>query len=153
MRKTVFGAIVLLFLASALQAQDATQRFEKVVNRMVEVINDANWPGVQTDFGQVMLDFFPLEKSKLFFEGLVAQYGKIEKLDAVRYTPPNKAVFPAHFERGFLDITIVLDEQDKIIGLWFLPHLPDIPTVEKHQTEVSLPIKGKWLVVWCGDSK
>jgi len=84
---------------------------------------------------------------------MVAQYGKIEKLDAARYTPPNKAVFPAHFERGFLDITVVLDEQDKIIGLLFLPHLPDIPTVEKHQTELSLPFKGKWLVVWGGDTK
>ncbi|MFH1370244.1 MAG: peptidoglycan DD-metalloendopeptidase family protein [Planctomycetota bacterium] len=153
MRKTVFGAIVLLFLASTLQAQEATQRFEKVVNRMVKAINDANWPGVQADFGQVMLDAFPLEKLTPFFQGLAAQYGKIEKLDAVRYTPPNKAVFPAHFERGFLDITVVLDERDKIIGLLFLPHLPDIPTVEKHQTQLSLPFKGKWLVVWGGDTK
>jgi murein DD-endopeptidase MepM/ murein hydrolase activator NlpD len=48
---------------------------------------------------------------------------------------------------------VVLDERDKIIGLLFLPHLPDIPTVEKHQTELSLPFKGKWLVVWGGDTR
>ena len=153
MRKMALVSLSLLFLASGLSAKEATDRFEKVVNRMVKAINDANWPGVQADFGKVMLDFLPLEKSTPFFQGMVAQYGKIEKLDAARYTPPNKAVFPAHFERGFLDITVVLDERDKIIGLLFLPHLPDIPTVEKHQTELSLPIKGKWLVVWGGDTR
>ncbi len=153
MRKKVLVLFVLLLLPSALSAKEATERFEKVVNRMVKAINDANWPGVQVDFGQVMLDFFPLEKSTPFFQGLVAQYGKIEKLDPVRYTPPDQAVFPAHFERGMLDIKIVLDGQDKIIGLLFLPHLPDIPTVDKHQTELSLPFKGKWLVIWGGDTK
>jgi hypothetical protein len=153
MRKMILAALVLLSLPAVLSAEEATQRFEKVVNRMVKAINEANWPGVQADFGKVMLDYLPLEKSTPFFQGMVAQYGKIEKLDAARYTPPNKAVFPAHFERGFLDITVVLDERDKIIGLLFLPHLPDIPTVEKHQTELSLPIKGKWLVVWGGDTK
>jgi murein DD-endopeptidase MepM/ murein hydrolase activator NlpD len=153
MRKMILASFVLLLLPSVLPAQEATQRFEKVVNRMVKAINEANWPGIQADFAKAMLDFLPLEKSTPFFQGMVAQYGKIEKLDAVRYTPPNKAIFPAHFERGFLDITVVLDEQDKIIGLLFLPHLPDIPTVEKHQTQLSLPFKGKWLVGWGGDTK
>jgi murein DD-endopeptidase MepM/ murein hydrolase activator NlpD len=145
--------LILLSSASALSAQEATARFEKVVNRMVTAINDANWPGVQADFGQMMLDAFPLEKLTPFFQDMLAQYGKVEKLDAARYTPPNQAVFPAHFEHGILDIKIVLDGQNKIIGLWFLPHLPSIPQVEKHQTQLSLPFKGKWLVFWGGDSR
>jgi hypothetical protein len=153
MRKIILVSLVTLSLASALSAKEATDRFEKVVNKMVKAINDANWPGVQADFGKVMLDAFPLEKSTPFFKSLVWQNGKIEKLDAGRYTPPNQAVFPAHFERGILDIKVVLDDQNKIIGLWFLPHTPDIPTVEKHQTQLTLPFKGKWLVVWGGDTK
>lgn len=152
MRRIVLVLLVLLS-ASVLSAQEATMRFEKVVNRMVKAINDANWPGVQADFGQVMLDAFPLEKLTPFFQDMLAQYGKIKKLDTARYTPPNQAVFPAHFERGILDIKVVLDGQNKIIGLLFQPHLPDIPTVEKHQTELSLPFKGKWLVFWGGDTK
>jgi murein DD-endopeptidase MepM/ murein hydrolase activator NlpD len=153
MRKMILVLLVLFLSASVSSAQEATVRFEKVVNRMVKAINDANWPGVQADFGQVMLDAFPLEKLTPFFQDMLAQYGKIEKLDAARYTPPNKAVFPAHFERGILDITVVLDEKDKIIGLLFQPHLPDIPQVEKHQTQLSLPFKGKWLVFWGGDTR
>ena len=80
-------------------------------------------------------------------------YGKIQKLDSPRYTPPNQAVFPAHCERGLLDIKVVLDGQDKIIGLWFLPHTEDIPIPEKNETKLSLPFKGKWLVFWGGDTK
>jgi len=149
----VLVSFFVLLVPSASLAKEATGMFERVVNRMVKAINDANWPGVQADFGQVMLDAFPLEKLTPFFQGLVAQYGKIERLDAPRYIPPDQAVFPAHFERGMLDIKVVLDKQNKIIGLWFLPSLPQIPTIEKHQTELSLPFKGKWLVFWGGDTK
>ncbi|MFZ0033478.1 MAG: peptidoglycan DD-metalloendopeptidase family protein [Sedimentisphaerales bacterium] len=152
MRKMVLVSLSLLFLASVLSAKEATDRFEKVVSRMVKAINETNWVGVQADFAQVMLDFLPLEKSTPFFQGMVAQYGKIEKLDTPNYFPPDKVVFPAHFEHGFLDITVVLDEQDKIIGLLFLPHKAQIQTVEKHQTELSLPFKDKWLVFWGGDT-
>ena len=153
MRKLVLASLVLFLLPSASWAAQATDRFEKVVNKMVKAINEANWPGVQSDFSQVMLNAFGLEKSTPFFQGLVTQNGKIVKLDTGRYTPPNIAVFPAHFERGILDIKIVLDSQDKIIGLWFLPHTADIPVVGKHQTPLSLPFKGKWLVFWGGDTK
>jgi murein DD-endopeptidase MepM/ murein hydrolase activator NlpD len=153
MKKLVLVSLALFLLSSSALSAQPTDRFEKVVNKMVKAINDANWPGTQADFSQIMLDAFGLEKSTPFFQGLVAQYGKIEKLDAGRYTPPNIVIFPAHFERGVLDIKIVLDSQDKIIGLWFLPHAPDVAVVEKHQTQLSLPFKGKWLVFWGGDTK
>ena len=120
---------------------------------MVKAINEADYVGIQKDFGQVMLDAFPLEKSKPFFKNLTSFYGKIQKLDSPKYTPPNQAIFPAHCERGVLDIKLVLDSQDKIIGLWFLPHTPDIPVPEKHKSKLSLPFKGKWLVFWGGDTE
>lgn len=151
-RLSIIGLVSVLFVAVVL-AEEAAERFEKVVNRMVRAINDANYPAIEADFGQVMLDFFPLEKSKPFFEGLTGQFGRIQKLGAAKVSPPNKAVFPAHFERGILDITVVLDEQNKIIGLWFLPHTADIPVPEKNETKLSLPFKGKWLVFWGGDTK
>jgi hypothetical protein len=153
MKKTILITLVMLLPVSAFSAPQTTLRFEKVMNRMSRAINDANWTGIQADFAKVMLDSFPLEKSTPFFQGLVTQYGKIEKIGTARYTPPNQAIFPANFERGVLDIKLVLDEQDKIIGLWFLPHQPDVTTVEKHQTQLTLPFKGKWLVFWGGDTK
>ncbi len=153
MRK-LFAMIVMLSSVVCVSAgREPTHRFEKVVNPMVTAINKADYPAIQADFSRIMLDFFPLEKSKPFFTDLTSFYGKIEKLDPPKYTPPNQAVFPAHCERGILDIKIVLDNKDKIIGLWFLPHTPDIPTPRKNQTKLSLPFKGNWLVVWGGDTK
>lgn len=154
MKKLVICLVLLFVVGSAFGQEAATERFEKVVGRMVEAINEANYPGIQADFGQIMLDAFPLEKLTPFFQGLSAQYGKIQKLGQARYIPPNQAVFPAYFERGILDIKAVLDMQDKIIGLWFLPHtVTDIPVSEKHETELSLPFKDRWLVFWGGDTK
>jgi hypothetical protein len=100
-----------------------------------------------------MLDAFPLSKSKLFFKNLMTNCGKIKSLDSPRIVPANQAIFPAHFERALLDIKIVLDKKDKIIGLWFLPHTPPIPVPEKHSTVLSLPFKGQWMVLWGGDTK
>jgi murein DD-endopeptidase MepM/ murein hydrolase activator NlpD len=100
-----------------------------------------------------MEDFFPLEKREPFFKNLSAQYGKIIRLDKPRLVQPGQAIFVANFERGKLDIKVWLDEKDKIIGLLFLPHTADIPVPEKHQTKLSLPFRGRWLVAWGGDTK
>ncbi len=153
MRIFIIAAAILFSAVSAPAKEPATDRFEKVLNRMVKAINEADYLGIQRDFGQVMLDFFPLEKSKPFFKNLMARYGKIQRLDSARLIPPNQAISPAHFERGILDIKVVLDNQDKIIGLWFLPHTADISVPEKHETKLSLPFKGRWLVFWGGDTK
>lgn len=151
MKKLSMMILIVLFSQTAFAAGEI-ERFEKVVKPMVEAINKADYPGIQKDFGQVMLDAFGLEKLTVFFQGLPARFGKIERLGEGKYVPPNQAVFPAYFERDILDIKVVLDGQDKIIGLFFTPHIPEIPVPEKHLTRLSLPFRGQWLVFWGGDT-
>jgi murein DD-endopeptidase MepM/ murein hydrolase activator NlpD len=149
-------SVIIALLASTtliFAEQSGTERFEKVVNKMIKAINDANYPEIQRDFDKIMLDAFPLEKSKPFFQGLVAQYGKIQKLDKPKLSSPIEAVFAARFEKGVLDIKVVLNDNNKIIGLWFLPHTADLPVPEKNQTQLSLPFKGSWEVGWGGDTE
>jgi len=153
MRKLVISLVLLFVVGSAFGEQAATERFEKVVGRMVEAINKEDYAGTGKDFAQSMEDFFPLVKREPFFKNLLAQYGKILKLDVARLTQPNQAIFVAHCERGKLDITVWLDEKDKIIGLLFTPHEPGIPVPEKNETKLWLPFKGRWLVSWGGDTK
>ncbi|KKK79202.1 hypothetical protein LCGC14_2835880, partial [marine sediment metagenome] len=145
--------VVALAGASVLADSKPIDRFKIVADRMVVAINAADYDAVGQDFGKVMADAFPQAKRAEIFKGIAAQYGKIRKLDTGRYTPPHTAIFPARHERGVLDIKIVLDQQDKIIGLWFLPHTADIPTPKKHQTKLSLPFEGEWHVYWGGDTK
>ncbi len=148
-----FVGIVLVLLAVEVLAERPGDRYGIVVDRMVEAINSEDYPGIQKDFGKVMLDAFPLEQLKPFFKGLMRDAGKIRKLDSPRLVPPNQAIFPAHFEKAVLDIKIVLDGHDKIIGLWFLPHKPEIPVPEKHITKLALPFDGEWMIFWGGDTK
>jgi len=153
MRRLLIVSAMLLSVALATTQNPTSDRFKKVVDRMVKAINGKDYTRIEKDFDQTMVDFFPLEKRKPFFENLSAQYGKIEKLGEPRLTPPHQAIFIAHCERGKLDIQVWLDEKDKIIGLLFLPHKPDIPVPEKNETRLSLPFKGRWLVFWGGDTK
>lgn len=69
-------------IAVAAPQQTATERFEKVINRLVESINKPDYVGIQRDFGEEMLKALPLEASTAFFKSLSSQYGKIEKLDS-----------------------------------------------------------------------
>lgn len=147
--------ILLLLSITAITAITAepTRRFKVVVDRMVNAINEQDYRRIQQDYGKVMLDAFPLEKSRPFFKKLTADCGKIKKLGSPRFIPPNQAIFPAHFEKIILDIKIVLDGRDKVVGLWFLPHTPPIPAPEKHTAELALPFEGQWLVLWGGDTR
>lgn len=150
---TACSTFVMLLLAASIFAREPADRFQKVVDTMVTAFNKEDYPGMCQDFAKLMSDALPLEKSTPVFKGLMAQCGKITKVDPPRITLPNIAVFPAHFERATLDIKLVLDDQDKIIGLWFLAHRPDVPVPEKHETVLSLPFEGKWMVFWGGDTK
>ncbi len=150
----LLGACACLLPRFLSADDDPAERFKKVVNPMVEAIHKANYEAAQKDFGKVMLDAFPLDKMKTFFNGLEDRCGKVTKLDEPRLAVPDKAAFPAHFEKGMvLDIVVVLDGADKIVGLWFLPHAPDIPVPEKHETKLRFPVAGRCFVGWGGDTR
>ena len=38
-------------------------------------------------------------------------------------------------------------------GLAFKPHVATEPAPEQHQTQLSLPFKGRWLIFWGGDTR
>ena len=153
MQRKLTTLVVMLAIGTAVADRKPTDRFEKVANRMVEAINANNYEAIPQDFGKDMREAFPQAKLIPFFQAVESQYGKIERLNAGRFVPPYTAIFPAKFERGILDIKLVLNNEDMIIGLWFLPHTPDIPVPQKHETKLSLPLKGEWLVLWGGDTK
>ena len=137
----------------AFVAQRSTQRFEEVVQRLVQAINAQDHAAIRQDFNEAMLDDLTSEESKQFFSRLANQFGKIEKLDVPRLMAPNRAVVAAHCSRRDLDITVALDEHDKIAGLTFLPPTPPIPVPDRLRTSFRLPFDGQWLVFWGGESK
>ena len=148
--------ILLMGLLTAAATQAPSQpaaRFRQIAERVVQAFNRRDYAALRSDFSKGMLKAFPEEKAKAFFDGLLNELGEIRRLGQVRFNPPNQAVIPAYFERGILDIKLVLDGSDQITGLWFLPHLADIPVPERNKTVLSLPFTQRWLVQWGGDTK
>lgn len=144
---------VVLCLALSIMAQEPTERFEKVATRLIEAINTENYVATHQDFSQDMSKAFPLEKSTPFFKDLLAQLGKIQKYDPPRLVAYNQSVSTLYFEKAKLDMKLVLNDKDQLIGLWFLPHRPPTPVPTQHQTALRLPCEGEWYVFWGGDTK
>ncbi|MBN1359304.1 MAG: peptidoglycan DD-metalloendopeptidase family protein [Sedimentisphaerales bacterium] len=147
------AAAILLAWALAAFAAEPLERFGKVAERLVEAINDGDYVHIDAAFNQEMREALPPERSEAFFRNLVTDFGKIETLEPGRFVPPDHAVFPARFERGLLDMTITLDNEDQIAGLLLLPHTEDIPAPERNTVPLRLPFEGLWFVFWGGDTR
>jgi hypothetical protein len=148
--------IVAVFAAALFSAQAAsgqeTDRSAKVAKQLVELMNAGDYAGIQIKFNKEMDAALPLDKSSAFFKGLTQQMGKVQKLGEPQ--PIGGAlVFPAKFEKGILDMQIVLDSRGMIAGVSFKPHVATKPAPESHETRLSLPFKGRWLVFWGGDTR
>ena len=143
----------ILISPLACAEQERQHRYEIVANRMVEAFNAKDYSAIPQDFADVLSQAFPSQVSQPFFENLMTSHGPVTKLDHPRFTVPDQAIFLAQFQNGRLDIKIILDDQDKMIGLWFLPPTAAIPVIKKHKTVLNLPFNSEWLVLWGGDSK
>ncbi len=132
-------------------AQEGRQ-FTKVAERLVEWINAGNYEAIHAAYSQEMRRAFSLEETAAFYKELSRQHGKLKKLDPPRLAPPG-AIFPVQFEGGLMDLTLVLDEHGRISGLTILPHKPLVGATTTNLTELNLPLKGRWLVFWGGDTK
>jgi hypothetical protein len=145
----LFAAVFFSTPAASGQGMDLST---KMANQLVELINAADYAGIQAKFNKEMDAALPLEKSRAFFQGLKQQMGKIQKLGEPQLVG-GAVVFPATFEKGTLDMQITLDSRGLIAGLLFKPHVATKAAPEKHQTQLSLPFKGRWLVFWGGDTR
>lgn len=151
MSKTIQLGLALLAFVSAASGQDL-EAHTKVANRLKEAMNGGDYSGIEAMFNTEMAKALPLTKTTAFFQGVTKQYGKLQRLDEPRATG-GAMIFPAHFERGTLDLQIALDNDGKVAGLFLKPSAPAKPASKKHQTQLTLPFKGRWLVFWGGDTK
>jgi hypothetical protein len=154
MQRLLLSIAVLLMLKLVREqtfAQDL-DRYTKLANHLVELMNKENYSGIQALFSKEMSEALPLEKSTAFFKGVEQQFGKIQKLDPPR-TPPPAVLFTAHLDHGLLDLQLSLNDQDHIAGLYLKPHISSKPAPEKHRTQLSLPFRDGWLVFWGGDTR
>jgi hypothetical protein len=77
----VLGFVVLGFALTILyQKFFAQNTHSKVANRLVKLINAADYSGIENLFNKEMSQALPLEKATEFFKGLSGHVGKVQKL-------------------------------------------------------------------------
>src|SRR5262245_50285089 len=142
-----------------LQSQaNASDRFAAAAKKIVDGINSSDYEAITRGFNQTMSAGFPLEKAKVFFDGLKNKLGKVQRLDAPRLMPPDAALFLTHFERGVMDMKIILDGQNRISGLGFMaaesgPAARPGSDAKVNETRVRFPFRGRWQVMNGGDTR
>jgi hypothetical protein len=125
--------------AAATEPQSLT-RFEKVAQKLIRSMQLGKFD--QADFSEEWNTLIP--KDTNFSDGMNAlckpvfeQRGKAEKLKEGRMTGVNRAVFAVQFTKGAMNMTISLDQQDKIVE-WTLPRterLASRPAVSEQPTK------------------
>jgi hypothetical protein len=124
---------------------------EKALKGMVDALESEDFEGIGKDFNQTLKDAFPLETSVAFFKKFYEDAGKM--ISRGPYKDFRKmGLLPVQFDKGTWDFRVLLDDKGLIAGFWILPHHEDPKVVDKHETELSLPFKGRWYVCQGGDT-
>lgn len=178
MRRMAVLLLVCVMALSLFAQQQGNERFITVITRFVDAIKAGDYAAIVQDYTKEMLANTPLNKTTIFFQNLESQYGKVIKIDQPQIVAGDQAKWVMYFERGVQDWTICLDDQGKIRWFLFTTHVapepspaptpapattvstpapqvspqPTAPVVpDKQQTELYLPFKGNWVVLYGGE--
>jgi hypothetical protein len=99
-----------------------SSRYSAAAQKIVDLLNAGDVAAVQEMFNPAMSKVLPARKTADVLTGLASRFGKIENFDG----PIGKGyggwtVFRLHCQRGEVTMTLALDANDKISGLYFQP--------------------------------
>jgi murein DD-endopeptidase MepM/ murein hydrolase activator NlpD len=125
MRRTVFLLFFFFFgIAQQMHAQQqGNERFTKIINRLVDAMNNQDYDAIVREYDKGMSVAFPLFKTTYFFKNNFDTFGKILKVDPPQVRANDQALTVMYSERGIQDLTLYIDDQGKIKGFLFTTHI------------------------------
>ena len=127
--------------------------YDTKTKMIYENYNSGNYKSIYDEFSTEMKNAVSFDNYISGISQISNQYGKINKKE-FRIVENGWHIYGIIFEHGNLDMKLVLDKSEKIIGWTFVPSTDyDIPVLERNQTELILPFKDEWYVFWGGDTK
>ena len=101
---------------------EETNRYSVVARKVVDLLNAGDYAAVQKLYDPEMSKAFPPKETSDFYVRLAARFGNIENCDG----PIGKGyqgwtAFRLHCQRGELTMSLALDADDKISGIYFKP--------------------------------
>jgi murein DD-endopeptidase MepM/ murein hydrolase activator NlpD len=141
-------ALIVVLAVTAL-AQDQVDGVEQ---KIIQAMNNGDSASLVSLFNPAMRDAVPEPKIKEILAHFQQQFGKIVKTESSTRPAPGSAVYRIRFERGLADLNLVLDGGGQIAGLRIVPVTDLTAGAQKHETKLSLPFKGTWLIFWGGNT-
>jgi hypothetical protein len=101
---------------------EETNRYSVVARKVVDLLNARDYAGVQKLFNAQMSDALPPQRASEFFTNLTARFGRIEKFDGPTGNGYRGWIaFRLHCQRGELTMSLALDANDNVSGIYFQP--------------------------------
>ena len=152
MKKHISLVLIMLFCIH-LNAQTETKAYKSVADSFEQHYNTSDYEAIFNLFSTSMKEALPFEQTNQTLEGLKAQFGTIITREFSRYDN-SYAIYKTTFEKIVFGVSISIDSDSKINGLYFKPFEDDkLPKLERNSTKLILPFKDEWTVTWGGDTK
>ena len=120
-------------MATAMPAgyTEETNRYFVVARKLVDLFNAGDYAAVQNLYNPEMTRRFSLKETSDFYRQIAASFGKIETIEG----PAGNGyqgwpAFSLHGRRGEMTMSLALDANDQISGIYFKPaslHYPLVP--------------------------
>ncbi len=147
--------VLLLVFMTALSgnAQDEPAHYQEVRSAFVKLYNQKDHQQIFTMFSKEMKQAVPLEKIKEVVTTFHQNLGRIDSL-SLQGDQGFVKLYKASFEITPMTMQLSVNKDKQITGLLFKAWKdPNATTVvERNKTPLSLPFKGKWFIVWGGDT-
>jgi murein DD-endopeptidase MepM/ murein hydrolase activator NlpD len=152
MQKLLF-TVALIATMSGLFGQTEKPIYKTAADKFETFYNAAQYDSIFALFSAETQKALPLDKTTDFLKGLYAQAGKITGRQFSRYQA-SYASYKTNFERAAFVLSISVDNNEKINGLFVKPYVEEnLPKKERNTTKLQLPFKEEWTVFWGGDTK
>jgi len=134
--------------------QVETANSKKVADLFHKHYNSADYEAIYNLYATSMQQALSLYKTTNFLTGLNSQAGKIIEREFIKYNGENSAYYKTTFDKALFSLEITIDDEAKITGFLVRPFKDSkLPKIERNTTELILPFKDEWNVVWGGDTK
>jgi murein DD-endopeptidase MepM/ murein hydrolase activator NlpD len=126
---------------------------DHVKDDVIKRINDNDGRGLFDLFATSMRASFPVGMTVQFVDGVRTAKGPISTTTRTAgETDSRSATYTAKAEHGEWKIELHVDEGGQIIGLTIHEERAPDPPVADSKIPLSLPVRGKWLVAWAGET-
>lgn len=155
-KHTLYGPLLIIFsplAVSAASGQDKPPKHEEAARTFVQHLAASRFEEAVKPFDETMLRALPPAKLEEVWKGLVEKFGPLKRISSTRTEKIGKyqAVYVrTEFAREAMEAKVVLDEENRIAGLFFVPaaeyRVPSYVDASAF-TEVEVRVgTGKWVL-------